>query len=409
MTTNINENGGKNHVIKSIKVKLYVNDREKNIIKKNISNASFVWNKYLKKCKYENVKPTKSQLNDVLKDLKKEYPFLKESEASSLQQVYNDLIRAFNKHKNEGFGYPKFKTKNNPKNSYRIQYTNNNIRLNKRQNRVKIPKIGYVKFKTSKEYKKLINESKINNITIKIENGIYYGIINIKTEHNVMEHTGKAIGIDIGIRRPLTCSDGLTIPPLDLTYEEKKIRYYKREMDTKKLRSNSYRAALRKYRKWSNKRKNKKKDMYNKLTHFIVKENSFIVLETLNIRGWFKNRRWSPKLQQISPYQILEQLKYKSQWNHRKLIQINRYFPSSQICSKCGKQNKDLKISNEEWTCPYCGQHHDRDLNASINIKNEGIRRLNEKIKKIILDLVYHDLRCAGDSSVRIYRSVKAC
>ena len=186
-----NDYGGEIDVTKSLKVRLYPNKKQKKSFDQNIANRGFIWNRLLEKCKYEDVEPTVQNLNKIVMELKEEYPFVGESESSSRQQVYRDLIQAFKKHKNEGAGYPKFKTQKNPNNSFRIQCTNNNIHLNERKNRIQVPTIGKVKFKTSKEYKQLLSESKINNMTIKYENGIYTASINIDTQHKILKKTKK--------------------------------------------------------------------------------------------------------------------------------------------------------------------------------------------------------------------------
>ena len=414
MSSIIDENnyyGGEQDVTEAVRIRLYPTDEQKKKINQNIGNRGFIWNKMLGKIKYENVKPTQKNLNKILNELKIEYPFLKISESSSRQQVFIDLIKAYNKHKKEkNIGFPKFKSQKNPNISFRIQANNNNIRLNERKNRIQVPTIGKVKFKTSEEHKQKIQESKINNITIKLENGIYYGIININTKYKPMKKQYHAVGIDIGIRRPLTCSDGLKIEELNLTQEEQNIKYYQRQMSEKEPGSRRYRIAQQKYNKAMNRKINKKNDYYHKITHNLVKNNYIIALETLSIKGWFKNNRWAPKLQRISLYEIMRQLKYKSQRNNRKLIQVGRFFPSSQKCSNCGYQYADLRLGEEEWVCPQCGKHHDRDLNASINIKNEGLRLILEEIIKTIPDRDCHGLRCAGiGSKVLTFRSVKAC
>ena len=150
-----------------------------------------------------------------------------------------------------------------------------------------------------------------------------------------MEHSFEAVGIDIGIRRPLTCSNGLKIEEFDLTREEKNVKYYQREMSKKQRGSKHYRIAQKRYWKALNKKINKKNDQYHKITHHLVKNNQVIALETLNIKRWFKNKRWAPKLHRISLYEIIRQLKYKSLRNNRKIIQVGRFFPSSQKCSNC--------------------------------------------------------------------------
>ena len=403
MSSIIDENnyyGGEQDVTEAVRIRLYPTSEQKKKINQNIGNRGFIWNKMLGKIKYENVKPTQKNLNKILNELKIEYSFLEKSESSSRQQVFIDLIKAYNKHKKEkNVGFPKFKSEENPNISFRIQANNNNIRLNERKNRIQVPTIGKIKFKTSEEHKQKIQESKINNMTIKLENGIYYGILNLNTKFKPMKHKYRAVGIDIGIRRPLTCSDGLKIEELDLTKEEQNIKYYQREMSKKEPGSRRYLIAQQKYGKAMNRKINKKNNQYHKITRNIVKNNQVIALETLSIKGWFKNKRWAPKLQKISLYEIMRQLKYKSERNNRKLIQVGRFFPSSQKCSNCGYQYFDLRLGEEEWICPQCGKHHDRDLNASINIKNEGLRLILDEIIKTIPDRYCHGLRCAGIGS----------
>ena len=403
MSSIIDENnyyGGEQDVTEAVRIRLYPTREQKKKINQNIGNRGFIWNKMLGKIKYENVKPTQKNLNKILNELKIEYSFLEKSESSSRQQVFIDLIKAYNKHKKEkNVGFPKFKSEENPNISFRIQANNNNIRLNERKNRIQVPTIGKIKFKTSEEHKQKIQESKINNMTIKLENGIYYGILNLNTKFKPMKHKYRAVGIDIGIRRPLTCSDGLKIEELDLTKEEQNIKYYQREMSKKEPGSRRYLIAQQKYGKAMNRKINKKNNQYHKITRNIVKNNQVIALETLSIKGWFKNKRWAPKLQKISLYEIMRQLKYKSERNNRKLIQVGRFFPSSQKCSNCGYQYFDLRLGEEEWICPQCGKHHDRDLNASINIKNEGLRLILDEIIKTIPDRYCHGLRCAGIGS----------
>lgn len=153
------------YVTKALKIRLDVTPREERIINQNIGNAGFTWNRLLERVKYQKVKPTITNLNKIINELKREYPFLKKSESSSLQQVGRDITNAHEKHEKEGRGFPRFKSRKNPKNSYRIQCNNNNIRLNEKGTRIRIPKIGFVKFSTSKEYVQELKESKINHMT----------------------------------------------------------------------------------------------------------------------------------------------------------------------------------------------------------------------------------------------------
>ena len=175
-------------VNKGLKVRLYPCEDMIGMFEQGMGNARFVWNHILKTQEYYNklalshgyprMKCTLSNFNTILMMLKKEYSFLYLSESTSLQQVYRDLQSAFKHFFNDGYNYPKFKTKRNPKQSFRIQKVGNNVRVTNK--RIRLAKIGFVHYQTSKEYRRLLKTSKINNVTVKKENGKYYAIVNIK-------------------------------------------------------------------------------------------------------------------------------------------------------------------------------------------------------------------------------------
>ena len=177
-----------------LKVVIYPDEDMVSVLEQNIGNHRFVWNKILErygelynlfKSNGYPLNPNISNLNVILNMLKKEYSFLYESESSSLQQVCRDLNKAFNKFFKEGAGYPKFKSKKNNTQSFRIQKNKENIKITNK--RIRLAKIGYVHYRTSKKYKNLLKSSKINNITVKKENRKYYAIVNIKTSINELE------------------------------------------------------------------------------------------------------------------------------------------------------------------------------------------------------------------------------
>lgn len=171
--------------------------------------------------------PSINNLNAILKMLKQEYPFLHHGESTSQQQVFRDLNKAFTRFFKGKSAYPKFKSKKNPKQSFRIQKNENNIRITNR--RIRLAKIGFVHYRTSKKYRKLLKNSKINNVTIKKENGKYYAVINITTSVNELEHTGENIGIDLGLKNLATLSNGQEIINLDLKYEDQMISKYQKK------------------------------------------------------------------------------------------------------------------------------------------------------------------------------------
>ena len=229
---------------KGLKVRLYPKKDVVDIFSQNIGNARFVWNHLLDEYQktysmfvqhgYSKLKCNMTTFNAMLKMLKEEHSFLSLSESSSLQQAYRDLINAFNKFFKQDAGYPQFKSKNNRKQSFRIQ-NNHNIRI--QGNRIFFPKIGQVYFRTSKEYKKILNNSdtKINNVTIKIHNGKYYAVFNVETIITVFDRTFDRIGIDLGLRTLATLSNGLKKANLDVSYEEKMIAKYQKNTITEKI------------------------------------------------------------------------------------------------------------------------------------------------------------------------------
>ena len=370
-------------VNKGLKLELLPDESMIRVLEQNIGNARFVWNNilgtYLKL--YELFKfhgyplsPTINNLNAILKMLKKENSFLYDGESTSQQQVYRDLNKAFNKFFKEGRGFPKFKSKKNTKQSFRIQKNGNNIRITNR--RIRLAKLGYVRYHTSSEYKKLLKNSKINNVTVKRENGKYYAIVNIKTTEEEWEKTGINVGIDLGFKNLATLSTGQEIANLDLRHEDEMIKKYQQKLNRQEYMSNNYQKTLKKYYKWQNRKNNKIQNAYHQLSNYIVKNYDIIAMEDLNIKGMFKNKRWAPKLQRIVLYKLVKMIKYKSEWHGKTFIQIDRFFPSSQLCSKCGYQKHGLTLDIREWACPVCKTKHNRDLNAAKNILKKALQEI---------------------------------
>ena len=351
------------------------------VLEQNMGNARFLWNNML--AMYINLYmlfsfngcplcPNIRNFNAMLKMLKQENAFLREGESTSQQQVFRDLVNAFNKFFKEGSGYPKFKSKKDLRQSFRIQKNGNNIRITNR--RIRLAKLGYVHYRTSSKYKKLLKNSKINNVTVKRENGKYYAIVNITTTIDELEKTGENIGIDLGLKNLATLSNGQEIVNLDLKKEDAMIRKYQKKLSRQKYMSKNYQKTLRKYHKWQYKKNNKIQNAYHQLSKYIVEKYDIIAMENLNIKGMFQNKRWAPKLQRISLYKLVNMLKYKSEWYGKTFIQIDRFYPSTKTCNICGYQNNNITLDIRQWTCPSCGTPHHRDTNAAINILNEAIK-----------------------------------
>ena len=234
-------------------------------------------------------------------------------------------------------------------------------------------KLGYIHYRTSTQYRKLLKNSKINNVTVKRENGKYYAIVNITTTVYELEKTGKNIGVDLGLKNLATLSNGQEIANLDLKKEEAFIRKYQKKLSRQKYMSKNYQKTLKKYHKWINRKKNKIQNAYHQLSKYLVKNYDIIAMETLNIRGMFQNKRWAPKLQRISLYKLVNMIKYKAEWYGKTFIQIDRFYPSTKTCNICGYKNNNITLEIRKWTCPSCGTHHHRDTNAAINILKQAI------------------------------------
>ena len=367
-------------VNKGLKLEILPNEDMIQVLEQNMGNARFIWNNILsrynklyKLFKFHNcpLSPNISNLNAILKMLKQENSFLYDGESTSQQQVFRDLNQTFSKFFNKGAGYPKFKSKKNTRQSFRIQKNGNNIRITNR--RIRLAKLGYVHYRTSSEYKKLLKNSKINNVTVKRENGKYYAIVNITTTTEELEKTGKSIGVDLGFKKLATLSNGLEIDNLDLRHEDEMIAKYQRKLSRQQYMSNNYQKTLKKYYKWVNRKNNKINNAYHQLSKYLVETYDLIAMEDLNIHGMFKNKRWSHKLQNISLYKLVEMIKYKAEWYGKTFIQVPRFYPSSQLCNNCGYRKKDLTLTIRNWTCPECGSTHHRDINAAKNILDKAI------------------------------------
>ena len=385
-------------VNQGLKVRLYPDEDMMTEISQSIGNSRFTWNKLLENYQntyklfkhhgYNKLKCNMTTFNTMLNMLKKENDFLKLSESSSLQQVYRDIIHAYNKFFNGEASYPRFKSKKHDKKSFRIQ-NNGNIKIN--TNTIYLPKLGEIYYRTSKKYHEKLKKTKINSVTIKLENGKYYAVFNIETEIPEFSKTNDAVGIDLGMRTLATLDNGLKIANLDVSYEEKMIKKYQKRLSKKEYNSNRYKDTLKTYWKWVDQKKNKINDYYQKITTQIVKKYDIFILENLNIKGIFKNPHSSPKLQRIAWKKFVEMLKYKAEIYGKTFRQVSRWYPSSKNCSNCRHYHKDLKQNQTEWTCPKCHKKHDRDVNAAKNIKKQGL-----------IDLIHEKMNLwdRGDSTV---------
>lgn len=376
---NIKREESDKKMLKAYKYRLYPSKEQEALIQKTFGCCRFVYNQALAHRKeiYEIQKESMSKMdcnNYVNRILKMEYPWLKEVDKFSLTNSVYNMDSAYQKFFKEHAGYPKFKSKRDHKKSYTTNLTGNNIEISFEENKIKLPKLKWVKAKIHREF-----VGKIKSVTIsQISSGKYYVSVLVETEHIPMEPTDEAVGIDLGIKDLLIASDGEKFDNIKITKKyDKKLAKEQRKLSHKVKGSKNYQKQRVKLARVHEKIHNSKLDNLHRISHKLISENQVIVSEDLAISNMIKNHNLAKAIQDCGWYELTRQLTYKAEWNGRTYVKIGRYVPSSQTCNVCGYVNKDTKdLSIREWICPECGTKHDRDINAAINILNEGLKIL---------------------------------
>ena len=368
---------------KAYKLRIYLTDLQRELIEKTFGCTRYIYNNFLaeRKNKYEESK-TKVHVYEQLKkltDLKREKEWLREIDSCALQASVYNLDNAF-----QGFfhgkGYPKFRVKgvhesfrtNNTLSTYKNKkYETIRIDFNKRI--ITLPKLKEVKFRGCRTTKEMVG--KIKSATISKDANKYFVSVLVEVPFiKPIINPTSVIGLDLGIKDFIVTSNGEKLKN-EVRVNEKRLKGLQKGLARCRPGSkNRYKLKLKIQRLYL-KIRNARKHMIFKLANKILKESDIVAVETLDVKSMYQVHSIAKHLNKVPIGDFLSVLKYKADWLGKKVININKYFPSSQCCNRCDYKNEEVKdLSVRKWICPKCGFEHDRDINASVNIMFEGLK-----------------------------------
>ena len=370
---------------KAYKFRIYPNADQEVLIIKTIGCVRFVYNYFLALWNEEYSKNGKgltyNSCSAMLPQMKKNEAtsWLKEVDSIALQSSVKNLSDSFSRFFKKQNRRPQFKSKKNPVQSYTTKNVNKSITII--ENIIKLPKLGQVKFAKSREL-----NGRILNATIrKNPSGKFFVSILCEEEVPELPKTGLEIGIDLGITDFAILSNGQKIDNNRFTSKMEKIlkreqrKLSRRALLAKKagkelFEARNYQKQKKKVARLHEKVINQRTDFLNKLSTEIVKNHDSICIEDLNTKGMLRNHKLAKSISDVSWFSFVSKLQYKAEWYGREIIKVDKWFPSSQLCSKCGHKDGKKSLEIREWTCPVCHAHNDRDINASKNILAEGLQ-----------------------------------
>ena len=362
----------------SYKFRLYPNAGQQQLILRTCGCRRFVYNHFLAErialYKEEGRSIGRFEQDKELTQLKQELEWLQEPDKCALQNALRDLDVAFKNFfsgckSGKRIGFPRFKSKKDRRQSYR---TSSNIKVF--ETAIQLPKLGRVKCRVSKQV-----QGRILSATVSVTPGGKYFVslcctgVEIKT----LPKTGASVGVDLGLKDLAICSDGTKYPNhKHLRQSERRLARLQRQLSRKTKGSKRREKARIKVARLHEKVANQRSDMLHKLSTQLVRDYDFIAMEDLAPGNMVRNHSLARSISDAAWGEFRRQLEYKAAWYGKEVLRVDRFFPSSQLCSVCGEcwgGTKDLNV--REWDCPHCGAHLDRDVNAAINILAEGLKK----------------------------------
>ena len=364
---------------KAYKFRLYPTEEQKTLFLKTFGCTRFVYNKILaiRKEAYSKDKTSLSNYDCVkmLPAMKDEYPWLREVDSTALQAAVANVDRAYKNFfrqlaQGKRAGFPRFKAKHRSKNSYTAKMS-----IAVKDAAVKLPKLGWVEARVSTP---VVGHILSATVSMSRSGKFFVSICCSQVEIPQLPSTGKAVGLDVGIKDLVITSDGQKfLNPKWLEASEEKLARLQRRLSRKPKGSKNREKARIRLARQHEKIANQRQDYLHKMSTQLIREYDVICVESLNVSDMMKNHHLAKAIADCSWGEFARQLKYKAEWQHKAVVEIGTFFPSSQLCSGCGHKNPEVRdLSVRQWTCPVCGIIHDRDVNAATNILNEGLRLL---------------------------------
>jgi putative transposase len=370
-------------MIKAYKYKIHPNAQQQELLGKFFGCCRYIYNWGLnrKSTAYKENR-TKIGYNMLAKELTslkqmQEYDWLNECLTESLQQSLRNLDAAFTRFFREKGKFPQFKSKRHSKDSAKFIQ---NVHFDFKDWRVKLPKLGWIELCENRAFNQSV--CKQGTCTVSRDKcGTYWCSIVVEDNEpkpmkaKLVKET--AVGIDLGIKDYAILSDGIKFTnPKHLEQAQRKLAWLQRDFARTQKDSKNHEKMRVKVAKCYRSITNQRNDFLHKLSTYLIQNYDTICLEDLNVNGMEQNHHLARSIQGAAWSEFVRQLEYKSDWYGKNVLFIGRFEPSSKTCSNCGYVNDDLKLSDRKWTCPNCGEHHDRDVNAAINIREMAFSKV---------------------------------